>query len=643
MKKTLSLVLALALLLSAMVFAVPASADELTELHTYETTARELETWNIQLSQAAQDLNVLCNLIDGLLTNDNHGNLVPNAAKEYSTTDGGETWTFKLNEGMTWFDKDGNYKADVVANDWVVGLEWVLNYAKNDSYNTSMPMEMIKGAAEYYEYTKQIATEGGESATEKGIKEAQALDTTKFLEMVGIETPDDYTIVYHLVDKLPYFPSVATYNCLYPLSAKCVEELGVEGYRAVTWENMWYSGPYTVTSFIHQNEKILTASPNYWNKDAKRFDSVVIKMVESADVAYNLFETGELDHVTLTQAPLSTISSSESHPFHDKLVETRPTKYSYQMHFCYDKKNEDGTPDTNWNTAIANTAFRQSMYYGLDLTNYLARTNAVYPQHCQNYCYTGNGVAFDTKGTDYTQLVRDAIGLQYDETTYNRVNPEKAAELKKQAMEELTAKGVTFPVTLDYYIKGDNQTAKDSADVLKQIFSDCMGDDYIVLNIKTYVSNQTNEVRKPQLCALYINGWGADFADPINFLGQETYGEDSAYYSNNYSMINNATDEDLIANYTEFTRLTNEAKAITDDYDARLAAFAQAEAYFIDQAFTIPCNYEVAWELTLINDYTKVYSAYGIQAYRYVNWETQTQEYTSEQYAQIKADYEAGK
>ena len=44
-----------------------------------------------------------------------------------------------------------------------------------------------------------------------------------------------------------------------------------------------------------------------------------------------------------------------------------------------------------------------------------------------------------------------------------------------------------------------------------------------------------------------------------------------------------------------------------------------------------------------INDYTKVYSAYGIQAYRYVNWETQTQEYTGEQYAQIKADYEAGK
>ena len=150
MKKILSLVLALALLLSAMVFAMPASADELTELHTYETTARELETWNIQLSQAAQDLNVLCNLIDGLLTNDNHGNLVPNAAKEYTTTDGGETWTFKLNEGMTWFDKDGNYKADVVANDWVVGLEWVLNYAKNDSYKGLTPAKNSTVQVKYF-------------------------------------------------------------------------------------------------------------------------------------------------------------------------------------------------------------------------------------------------------------------------------------------------------------------------------------------------------------------------------------------------------------------------------------------------------------------------------------------------------------
>ncbi|MBR5751590.1 MAG: hypothetical protein IKX84_04290, partial [Clostridia bacterium] len=101
MKKLLSIVLALVMVLSV---ASVASAEELTNLNTYETQARELETWNVHYSQAAADLNILCNLIDGLLTNDNHGNLKPNAAKEYYTNDGGKTGTFVLNEGMTWFD-----------------------------------------------------------------------------------------------------------------------------------------------------------------------------------------------------------------------------------------------------------------------------------------------------------------------------------------------------------------------------------------------------------------------------------------------------------------------------------------------------------------------------------------------------------
>ena len=202
MKKLLALVLALALSLSVMALA---GAEEdvalLSNLNTYETQARELETWNIHYSQAAADLNVLCNLIDGLLTNDNHGNLKANAAKEWFTEDGGKTWTFVLNEGMTWFDKDGALKAPVVASDWATGLEWVLNYAKNDSYNVSMPAEMIVGANDYYEYTKQLTEEQGKEA-------AFALDTTgKFAELVGIKVDDEAgTIVYTLVDALPYFP-----------------------------------------------------------------------------------------------------------------------------------------------------------------------------------------------------------------------------------------------------------------------------------------------------------------------------------------------------------------------------------------------------------------------------------------------------
>ena len=637
MKKLLSLVLALAMLATLAV--TGASAEELKNLNTYETKARELETWNIHYSQAAADLNVLCNLYDGLLTNDNHGNLKLNAAKSYESPDGGKTWIFTLNEGMTWFNKDGEVQADVKASDWATGLEWVLNYAKNDSYNASMPMEMIAGAAEYYEYTKALTESDGADAV-------KALDATgEEFAKVGIVCDDEAgTITYTLVDALPYFPSVATYNCLYPLSAELIEELGVDGYRDVTWEDMWYNGAYTVTYFENQNQKVLTKSPNYWNDaNCKRFDTVTIKMVDSASVAFQLFKNGEIDHVSLDQATLQGIYGGTSDAeYKPNLVQARPTKYSYQIHLVYSKNLEDGeTPDENWNKAIANENFRKSLYYGLDLTNYFARTNAINPLSCQNFCYTGNGVAFTSDGTDYTKLVLKELGLEYSDETYNRLNKDLAAEYKAKAMEELAAKGVTFPVTVDYYIAGSSDVAAQTAKVLENIFSECLGDDYVVLKTNTYISSLANEVRKPRKASIYINGWGADFADPVNFLGQETYNDTAAYYSNAYSNCNDNDDPDLIAAYQEFTDLVTAAKAITNDLDARYAAFAKAEACMLNHALVIPCSYEVGWELTKINNYTKVYSMYGMQSYRYVDWQAQTEPYTTEEVDAFAAAYAA--
>lgn len=625
MKKYLSFVLALVLVLTSIAFT--ASADEIKDLRAYETIAREMETWCYHYSQAAVDLNVLSNFYDHLLTNDANGALVPCVAKEWSSPDGGQTWIFKLNEGVTWVDYQGNYKADCTAQDWITGLEWVLNYGKNQAANTSMPIEMIKGAGEYYEYTKSL-----------GEEEAKKLGTEKFLEMVGLEAPDDYTLIYHCVDKLSYFPSVACYNCLAPLSAKLIEEIGVDGYFGADYTTMWYNGPYTCSEYIYQNEKVLSKNEAYWNKDnVKLFDTVTIKMVESLNVAFQWFSAGDLDYIDLDQANLSTIYNNEGNEFHDNLVEARPTKYSYQMHFCWDKKNEDGSADTNWNTAIANENFRLALYYGLDITDYLARTNFIHPLSCQNFCYTANAVSVNSEGKDYTQMVRDELGLQYDSEKFVRADAAKAAEYKTKAIEELTAAGVELPVKMTHYIMGSSQTAKDSADTLAQIISDCLGDDLVVLEIRTYVSKLNTEVRDPQLASIYINGWGADFADPVNFLGQETYGDDNAYYSKAYSKINNATDEKLIATYKEFTDMVNTAKAITDDLDARYAAFAKAEAFWIQHALTIPWSYEVTWKVTSINEYSKIYTAYGNQSERYVNWETNSDLYTTEDYEAFKA------
>jgi oligopeptide transport system substrate-binding protein len=236
-------------------------------------------------------------------------------------------------------------------------------------------------------------------------------------------------------------------------------------------------------------------------------------------------------------------------------------------------------------------------------------------------------------GTDYVEVVEEKLGVaETNGETPVRLDADKAQEYKQQAIEELTAEGVTFPVEADFYVASGNQTQLDNATVLKQAISDSLGDDFVVLNIKTYVSNQRTEVAQPRLHSFTFGGWGADYGDPQNYLWQETYGTDGAYYSNTYSNINDATDEELIRTYQEFTELVEAANAIVDDSDARYNAYAEAEAYFLENALTIPAYYDVQWQLTHINDYTKMYAMFGCQNFKYKNWETSVDAYTTEQY-----------
>ena len=141
------------------------SENEVKDLIIPRVASRELETFNILYSQRLEDTENLTNLVDGLLESDTKGELVPCIAEEWGTEDGGLTWTFKLREGVKWVDMNGQEKADCNAQDFATGLEWVLNFYKNDSSNTTMPIEMIKGASEYYEYTKTLSEEEAKALT----------------------------------------------------------------------------------------------------------------------------------------------------------------------------------------------------------------------------------------------------------------------------------------------------------------------------------------------------------------------------------------------------------------------------------------------------------------------------------------------
>ena len=617
--------------------------NEIKDLVIPRQASRELETFNVLYAQRQEDNENLTSLVDGLLEVDQKGQLVPCIAEEWGTEDNGLTWTFKLREGVKWADVNAQEKADCTAQDFATGLEWVLNFHKNDSSNISMPVEMIEGAQEYYDYTKTLSEEEAKALT--------AGEGSKFREMVGLETPDDYTVVYHCLAEKPYFDSLAAYVALYPLSQAMVDELGgPDGVKSMNNETMWYNGAYTMTSYLQGNEKVFTKNPMYWDTECERFDTVTVKMVESNDVAYQLYESGELDYVQLGEAQVTTIAKDPNHKFYNYLVPDIPSKYSYQFHFNYNKKTEDGETDTNWNTAIANEAFRKAWYYGLDLSDYFKRSNAINPMVCENNFYTMKGLVYTSDGTEYTELVRQELGLaESNGETPVRVDAAKAEEYKKQAMEELTALGVTFPVEADYYIMASSQTALDSANVLAQCISDGLGDDFVKLNIKTYIKSVNQEVVNPHLHSFVLNGWGADYGDPQNYLGQEMYGPENAYYSAHYSYINEVTEETpenkaLLDTYKEYTKMVEEADKITDNLDERYAAYAKAEAYLLDHVLVLPCNYGIGWALSKVDNDSKMRAMFGIQDDKMKNWETNMDGYTSESKGvaeQVKAYTEA--
>ena len=618
-------------------------ATPLKEFISFESGNRELESWNMLYTQKAEDANVVTNLWDGLLSFDCYGKVVPAIASSWEHNEDATVWTFHLRDDVDWVDCNGEVKAHLTSKDFLVGFEWVMNAIKNEANNTSMPNDTIVGAYEYYELTK----EAGDAAADMTYEDMLAAG-------VGIEAPDDYTLVFTCPSACPYFDTVAAYNSFYPVAPALIEELGVDGFRSCDNTTMWYNGPYVVEEYIQGNTKSYIPNPNYYDAaNVSRFERFTVTMISDGSISLQLYQNRELDEVDLGESNITTIQSDPSNEYNQQLCEKRAKKFSYCFIFNYDKKNTDGTPDENWNKAIANKAFRQCFSKGMVLNKFFARYNPINPLKCENDFFTMKGLCYTSDGTDYTNLVAREMGLDgetYDGKTMKRLraNNGDITELKKQAMEELSAIGVTFPVHCSYYILAGSTSALDSATVLKQCFTDSFGDDFIVLDVNTFVSSTMKEVVAPKLQSFVHMGWGADFGDPINFLTQIIVHDDNAYYSCNMTniagIVNNGPasyQKDLVAAYEKFTDLVNEGRAIVDDTDARYAAFAKAEAYFLDENLIFPTVYDITWCLTHVNEYSKINAMYGPCNYKAVNWETSEEAYTTEQYDAFAAAFDA--
>ena len=247
-------------------------------------------------------------------------------------------------------------------------------------------------------------------------------------------------------------------------------------------------------------------------------------------------------------------------------------------------------------------------------------------------------------GVDYSELA------PFDGTEENFFNAEKALEYKAKAMEELTAAGCTFPVTILLTYKSGDTDWENESILFKQQLEGVLGTDYI--NVELYAGPSESFLSATRRAGVYSMmrcNWGADYADISNFLGQEILHDDNAYYAHEYSYIAEVAEDpkdyqkELLEQYEEFTRLYNEANAIVDDTDARYEAFAKAEAYFLEKVLCMPSYYEIGLQLTHVNLYSKINTLCGIAAYKYTNWETSTEAYTADDFAAFAEAYEASK
>ena len=203
------------------------------------------------------------NFTEGLLTQDNHGVLVPGMAIEWAPNEDASEWTFTIRDDAVWSTASGEEYAPVTAEDFVTGLK---HAADSSSLVLGLVKPLIKGLAEY-------------------------ADGTGSWEDVGIKA-DGNKLVYTLTGPCGYFDGLTTYNVLRPLNAEFFESMG-DSFGAVDPASILYNGCYILSSVVPGQEVKFDANPNYYDKDNVHVQHVTVTYTDGKDPMqnFNMFVT----------------------------------------------------------------------------------------------------------------------------------------------------------------------------------------------------------------------------------------------------------------------------------------------------------------------------------------------------------------
>lgn len=587
-KKIAALLMALVLIASA----VPAFAE--SEEAVYRTLySGEIGTLNYLTTASENEYTVSANIVDTLVEHDAYGQIVPCLAETWEQSEDGLTWTFHLREGATWVTADGEYYADVTAEDFVTAAKYILN-AQNASSTAWILTDYIAGAEEYFEST---------STPEEGEEAPEPYDW----ENVGVKAIDDKTIAYTTSEPCPYFLSMLDYVCYMPLNAQFLEEKGDQFGLATGNDTVLYCGAYILSEFKPQEKRVFTKNESYW--DAEHVYLTKLEQTynkEASTLSPELYLRGEIDAASITSTIAAEWLADEETA--DLIHPARQVgQYSYFFCFNFDPQFDEVYEPDNWRIAVNNENFRQSILAGLDRVK--AKT-VIEPDNPEDLIWDtitpADIVVYN--GTDYTQMGALAdVAVEFNE--------DKAKEYRDAAIAELTEAGATFPVKMLMCYNPSDSSWAEECQVIEQQLEALLGSDYIDIIVEPGPSSGfLKEIRRSGKYAFMKCNWGLDFADPVNTC--EPYRR-----TDNYGFLINATQESLYDDNGEMTyyNLTDAAREMSgEDMEARYLAFAEAEAYLIEHALTIPYGSNTGgYTASRLNPFEGQFSATGLAICRY--------------------------
>ena len=552
---------------------------EKTFSYVYETDPDSL---NYLTTGKAAVANITSNVVDGLMENDRYGNFVPSMAEDWSVSQDGLTYTYKIRKDAKWYTSEGEEYAPVKAQDFVTGLKYA---ADNKSEALYLVQESIKGLDAYVK---------GE---------------VKDFSEVGIKAIDDQTVQYTLNKPESFWNSKTTMGILAPVNEEFLTSKGSDFAKATDPSSILYNGPFLLKSLVAKSSVEFEKNPNYWDKDNVHIDKVKLSFWDGQDTGKlaDTFKDGGFSMARLF--PTSAGYPELEKEFKDNIVYTPQDSATFlvgtnidRQSYKYTSKTTD-EQKTSTKKALLNKDFRQAIAFGFDRTAYASQVNGASgaTKLLRNLFVPPTFVQAD--GKNFGDLVKEKLvtygdewkDVNLDDAQDGLYNPEKAKAEFAKAKTALQAEGVQFPIHLDMPVDQTNTTKVQRVQSLKQSLEATLGTDNVVIDIqqlqKDEVLNVTYfaETAAGEDWDLSDNvGWSPDYIDPSTYLDiiKPSVGENTKTYLGFDAGTNNAAAKQV--GLEDYEKMVVEAGNEDTDVSKRYDKYAAAQAWLTDSALIIP-------------------------------------------------------